>query len=100
MPSLPYVHGYSPRKSVRLGDQAQTLVDLLHHDEIHPAGSLILEAGCGIGAQTVILARNNPTARILSVDRSPESLAQARRATEAAGLANVRFEPADIMGLP
>jgi SAM-dependent methyltransferase len=99
MPSLPYVHGYSLRESVRLGDQAQTLSDLLHHDEIHPPGSLILEAGCGTGAQTVILARNNPAARLVAVDRSPESLAQARRATEAAGLANVRFEPADIMRL-
>jgi SAM-dependent methyltransferase len=100
MPSLPYVHGYSPRESERLTDQAQTLSDLLHHDEIHPPGSLILEAGCGTGAQTVILARNNPAARLVSVDRSPESLAQARRATEAAGLANVRFETADIMRLP
>ena len=100
MPSLPYVHGYSPRESVRLADQAQTLSELLHHDEIHPPGSLILEAGCGTGAQTVILARNNPKARLVSVDCSPESLELARRAAAAADLANVRFEIADILRLP
>ena len=100
MPSTPYVHGYSPRESERLTDQAQTLSDLLHGDETYPPGARVLEAGCGTGAQTVILARNNPAAQFVSVDRSPESLELARRAAAAAGLANVRFETADILRLP
>ncbi len=29
-----YVHGYSPRESERLFDQADTLSDLLNHDSI------------------------------------------------------------------
>ena len=61
LPENGYVHGYSARESERLADQAQTLTELLHHDTHYPAGSRVLEAGCGIGAQTVILARNRRT---------------------------------------
>ena len=73
-----YVHGYDPRENVRLQDQAGTLVELLHSDTSYPAGSSVLEAGCGVGAQTVTLARNSPDARITSVDISEASLAEAR----------------------
>ena len=55
-----YVHGYETRENVRLQDQASALVELLHHDTFYPAGSRVLEAGCGVGAQTVTLARNSP----------------------------------------
>ena len=54
-----YVHGYSERESIRLDDQAATLEELLHSDTKYPAGDSVLEAGCGIGAQTVILAKNS-----------------------------------------
>ncbi len=55
-----YVHGYSDRESARLLDQARTLTELLHGDTRYPPGSSVLEAGCGVGAQTVPLARNSP----------------------------------------
>ena len=45
-----YVHGYSGREERRLLDQAGSLVELLHHDTAFPAGSEVLEAGCGVGA--------------------------------------------------
>jgi cyclopropane fatty-acyl-phospholipid synthase-like methyltransferase len=57
---MDYVHGYSDRENSRLCDQANTLTTLLHHDTIYLPGSRVLEAGCGVGAQTVILARNSP----------------------------------------
>ncbi len=95
-----YVHGYDFRENTRLQDQATTLVDLLHSDTSYSAGSHVLEAGCGVGAQTVTLARNSPGAFIVSVDISQNSLAQARRITEAEGLSNVRFQQADIYHLP
>jgi hypothetical protein len=50
--TTPYVHGYDPRESTRLQDQAATLVDLLHADTVFPAGSRVLGADCGVGAQT------------------------------------------------
>ncbi|MGH8723668.1 MAG: methyltransferase domain-containing protein [Burkholderiales bacterium] len=95
-----YVHGYEQRESIRLQDQAQSVVDLLHSDTSYPEGSLVLEAGCGTGAQTVTLARNSPGARIVSIDISARSLAQARASVEAAGLVNVQFKQADIFALP
>lgn len=95
-----YVHGHDPREHARLQDQAGTLVDLLHSDTAYSAGSVVLEAGCGVGAQTVTLARGSPGARFVSVDISPDSIAQARRRTDAAGLTNVQFGQADIFALP
>jgi ubiquinone/menaquinone biosynthesis C-methylase UbiE len=95
-----YVHGYDLRESVRLQDQAATLVDLLHADTCYPPGSFILEAGCGVGAQTITLAHNSPGAHITSVDVSADSLVEAKRKAEAAGLANVQFRQADIFALP
>src|SRR5437588_11136895 len=84
-----YVHGYDPLESTRLQDQATTLLDLLHADTSYPAGSSVLEVGCGVGAQTITLARNSPDAKITSIDVSAASLEQARAAIEAAGLKNV-----------
>jgi len=95
-----YVHGYLPRENERLRDQAGTLVDLLHSDTAYPGGSSVLEAGCGVGAQTVTLAQRSPDARFTSVDVSAESLADAARRTDSAGLTNVEFRQADIFALP
>jgi ubiquinone/menaquinone biosynthesis C-methylase UbiE len=95
-----YVHGYDERESDRLHDQAGTLVDLLHSDTAYPPGSRVLEAGCGVGAQTVTLARNSPGARIVAVDVSAQSLVHALARAEAAGLGNVEFMQADIFDLP
>lgn len=95
-----YVHGYDPRESERLRDQAGTLVDLLHADTRYPAGSTVLEAGCGVGAQTLTLARRSPEAHITSVDISAASVAEAARKAERAGLANVAFRQADLFALP
>jgi SAM-dependent methyltransferase len=93
-----YVHGYDGLESVRLQDQARTLEDLLHADTRYPPGAAVLEAGCGVGAQTVPLARNSPGARITAIDVSAPSLARAKQA--AAGLANVAFRQADLLDLP
>jgi trans-aconitate methyltransferase len=95
-----YVHGYHPRENERLQDQAGTLVELLHADTAYPAGSRVLEAGCGVGAQTVTLARRSPEARFTSIDVSAESIAEAARRVDAAGLTNVAFQRADIFALP
>jgi len=94
--SRPYVHGYDPRESERLHDQAGTLVELLHGDTAYPAGARVLETGCGVGAQTVTLAARSPNARFTSIDLSAESVAQARTR----GLENVEFAQADIFALP
>jgi ubiquinone/menaquinone biosynthesis C-methylase UbiE len=95
-----YVHGYDHRENIRLQDQASTLVELLHSDTFYPAGSRVLEAGCGVGAQTVTLASNSPNALITSVDISEASVTEARRKVATAGFTNVQFQQADIFNLP
>ncbi|MGB6456721.1 MAG: methyltransferase domain-containing protein [Streptosporangiaceae bacterium] len=94
-----YVHGYQERETARLNDQASALVDLLHHGTVYPAGSRVLEVGCGVGSQTITLARRSPGARFTSIDIASDSLATARRRAEVAGLANVEFRHADISSL-
>jgi SAM-dependent methyltransferase len=95
-----YVHGYHPREKKRLEDQAGTLVDLLHADTAYPGGSTVLEVGCGVGAQTVTLAQRSPAAQFISIDLSADSIAEAKRRTDLAGLTNVEFRQADIFALP
>jgi len=95
-----YLHGYHPRENERLQDQAGALVDLLHHDTAYPVGSGVLEVGCGIGAQTLILAKRSPGARFTSIDISADSLTTAKQKIDAAGLRNVKFEQTDVFALP
>lgn len=94
-----YVHGYDFKENTRLQDQASTLVELLHSDTSYPSGSRVLEAGCGVGAQTVTLAKNSPGAFITSIDISGESVSEARRKITDAGFTNVQFQQADIFNL-
>jgi SAM-dependent methyltransferase len=100
MKSGDYVHGYSASERQRLTDQADTLSRLLHHDSIFSPPGLVLEAGCGTGAQTVTLAQLNPECSFISVDISEESLAIAQEAVSRKQLGNVHFQQANILDLP
>lgn len=95
-----YVHGYQSRENERLHDQAETLAELLHRDTAYPPRSTVLEAGCGVGAQTVILARRSPAARITSMDISSAAIAAAKRRVESEGLSGVEFVHGDIFDPP
>ena len=95
----PYVHGYSPREARRLADQANVLADRLHAGVRYPAGARVLEVGCGVGAQTLHLARNNPHSAITAVDISPASLAAAQQLLAGVG-ATVDFVQGDLFALP
>jgi len=95
-----YVHGYEQRENRRLQDQASTLVELLHTDTNYPAASRVLEVGCGVGSQTIPLARNSPDASITSIDVSQSSVKEAEQRTRRAGIRNVEFQYGDIFALP
>lgn len=100
MTNKQYVHGYSGREALRLNDQATTLEELIHHDSIFEEGSLVLEAGCGVGAQTKIIAVKNPGTNFVSVDISEDSLKEAEAIIKSLGIVNVGFQKADIFELP
>jgi len=95
-----YVHGYSAKEATRLNDQADSLANLIHHDSIWETGSLILEAGCGVGAQTKTVAAQNSKSKFISIDISKESIAEARQLIRSKGIKNVVFQVADIFDLP
>lgn len=92
-----YVHGYSEGEARRLGDQADILAELLHSGTAFPAGSRVLEVGCGVGAQTTHLLAAGPGARIVAIDISADSLAQARARVPGAA---VQWCRADLFDLP
>ena len=95
-----YVHGYDEAESLRLNDQATTLEALLHHDTVYPAGSAVLEAGCGVGAQTLRLIRGSRGARITCLDISAASLAEAEARVRQVGLPPPQFRQGDLRALP
>lgn len=96
-----YVHGYTTDETRRLTDQAETLAGLLHAGTTYPAGARVLEVGCGVGAQTVQLVTGSPGIRLVSVDQSEDSLAQAKaRVAAAAPYAEVEWHLGDLRELP
>ena len=100
MVESPYIHGRSEQEAERLYYQASRLAGLLHRDIRYPGGNRVLEAACGVGAQTVILAQNSPGATFVSVDISPDSLALAEQRVQAAGITTVTFRQGDVFHLP
>ena len=95
-----YIHGYSEIEANRLGDQASILAFHLHHDNCFPAGSTVLEAGCGTGAQTRILAAAHPDVQFTCIDIDEQSLERAAHEIERLHFKNVHFQQADIFNLP
>lgn len=100
MAGMSYVHGYTTRETQRLLEQSLILEDLLHNGTHFQAGEEVLEPGCGVGAQTRILARRNPDAVFRCVDISAESVEQAREVARQEGLINADFRQADIYSMP
>jgi SAM-dependent methyltransferase len=65
------------------------------------AGGAVLDVGSGYGTPTLAVARHFPASRVLGVDYHDASVAYARQAAEAAGVADrVRFEVASATDLP
>ena len=66
-----------------------------------PAGSCVLDLGCGAGLDSLIAARRSgPNGRVIGVDFSEAMLRRARRAAEFPGGENLEFCQADGESLP
>jgi SAM-dependent methyltransferase len=84
----------------RLNDQADTLAELLHYDTVWERDALILEAGCGVGAQIKTVAPKNKYSQFVSIDISHESVKKAQELVSLHQLENVKVLQADIFDLP
>ncbi|MGQ9837557.1 MAG: class I SAM-dependent methyltransferase [Cyanobacteriota bacterium] len=62
-------------------------------------GSLILNAGCGSGWETLILAEANPGARLVVCDLSPESIRVTERRLRYHGFVNVELHALNLLDL-
>ena len=96
---MAYVHGYSERETQRLYEQALILEEILHTGTKFPAGAKVLEAGCGVGAQTRLLVKRSPEAEFTCIDISEKSLASAKKLKEQTSFENVTFRHANIHSL-
>jgi 2-polyprenyl-3-methyl-5-hydroxy-6-metoxy-1,4-benzoquinol methylase len=67
---------------------------------IETQGKLILDAGCGTGYKSLILAEANPGAKIIGVDISEKSLELARQRLQYHGFNNTEFYLLAIEDLP
>jgi SAM-dependent methyltransferase len=59
----------------------------------------ILDAGCGPGVFAFELAKRHPEAQVLGVDSEPSLISRANEIAARAGLANCRFQEADVTAL-
>ncbi len=66
-----------------------------------PAGSIVLDLGCGAGLDTLCAATQvGPTGQVFSIDFSPTMLNRTEQAIKASGLGNVRLVRSDAEMLP
>ena len=65
-----------------------------------PAGSTVLDLGCGAGLDALIAARRAAGVRVVGLDFSAAMLARARRAAREAGAADLHLLRADAEALP
>jgi SAM-dependent methyltransferase len=67
---------------------------------VNTEGKLILDAGCGSGYKSLILATANPGAKIVGIDLSEESVKLARHRLQYHGFENTEFYAMSIEELP
>jgi 2-polyprenyl-3-methyl-5-hydroxy-6-metoxy-1,4-benzoquinol methylase len=67
---------------------------------INTSGKLILDAGCGTGYKSLMLALANPGAKIVGIDLSAESVKLAEQRLQYHGVANAEFYALKIEDLP
>ncbi|MBL8630879.1 MAG: methyltransferase domain-containing protein [Rhodospirillaceae bacterium] len=73
-----YIHTFTPEEQQRLVDQALFL-EPYHHPQINFANAkLVLDVGCGVGAQIAVLLRRWPHLKITGVEPSATQIERAR----------------------
>jgi ubiquinone/menaquinone biosynthesis C-methylase UbiE len=63
---------------------------------VEPAGMRILDAGCGTGYRTLLLAAANPGAQVMGIDWSQHSIEMAQQRCERQRIADVEFRTCAI----
>ncbi|MEA5580562.1 class I SAM-dependent methyltransferase [Nodularia harveyana UHCC-0300] len=103
--SSPYPHiplDKSPKKEPQLLyiHSLVTSYYVRNQKVIDTKGKVILDAGCGTGYKSLILAEANPGAKIVGVDISAESIKLAQQRLEHHGFENAEFHVLALEELP
>lgn len=77
-----------------------TVYYLRYQQVISPVNRVILDAGCGTGYKSLVLAIANPGAKIVGVDISEQSIELSRKRFQHHGLENGEFHQVSIYDLP
>ncbi|MBX2845436.1 MAG: class I SAM-dependent methyltransferase [Saprospiraceae bacterium] len=77
--SARYVHGYDATEQERLLLQAGFLENMVHASLDLSAVNRLLEVGCGVGAQTLILLKKYPHLKITAIDREWKQIEKAKQ---------------------
>jgi len=73
-----YIHGYNEEEFQRLLHQAEFLAPYIFENLDFSATKRILEPGCGVGAQTRILAEISPNAEVIAFDSAESPILKAK----------------------
>ncbi|MEZ5173479.1 MAG: methyltransferase domain-containing protein [Bacteroidia bacterium] len=93
---MEYFHGYNETEFKRLIHQAEFLsFKVFEHVDFKP-GTVLLEPGCGVGAQTRVMLRRFPDLRIIAVDLSESAIKTAEAGFPDDLRDRVEFHCADI----
>jgi SAM-dependent methyltransferase len=74
-----YLHGYSAWEQERLVEQAKVLAPYIYRRLDFGGVRHLLEVGCGVGAQSLLLLEQFPGLSITGLEFEPEQLRQAER---------------------
>lgn len=96
--STSYLHGYNAGEQERLCLQAGFLENMVHEHLDLSGISHLLEIGCGVGAQTILLLSKYPSLKITAIDREHFQIQKAKENLKAYPELEkrVRFVVADI----
>lgn len=93
-----YTLGYSPATIQALQERTLATCASFLLPYLRP-GLTVLDCGCGPGSLTIELAERVAPGRVVGIDVDPGQVARAQALAADRGIANVRFETADVYAL-
>ena len=97
--STGYTLGYRDATIRHLRERTLAVCASFFLPYLHP-GMTVLDCGSGPGSLTIEIAERVAPGQVVGIDVNPEQCAKAQALATERGIANVRFEPADVYALP
>ncbi|MDQ3142524.1 MAG: class I SAM-dependent methyltransferase [Bacteroidota bacterium] len=89
---MEYIHGFSKRERDRLLYQNEVLGPMIYTHINLSAISVLVEVGCGVGAQMIRILDDYPDITVIGVDISEIQLEEAKQNLQKAGIEDSRYQ--------